>query len=125
MHAPGAPDPITRFAEHVATTRFEHLSPHAVRALKTFVLDTLGVGVAGTGEAWAPRLLQCARAWGRADESAVWGTSTRLPGPSAALVNAYQIHCMEFDCVHEGAVVHPMATALSAAMAHAERGAPV
>lgn len=42
---------------------------------------------------------------------------------SAALVNAYQIHCLEFDCVHEGAVLHPMATILGAVMAWSERQA--
>jgi 2-methylcitrate dehydratase PrpD len=114
-------DPITRFAEHVAATRYEDLSGHAVRAVKTFVLDSLGVGVAGSGETWAPRLLECARGWGDGDEATVWGTGARLPATSAALVNAYQIHCMEFDCLHEGAVVHPMASALAAALAHAER----
>ncbi len=36
-----------------------------------------------------------------------------MPAQSAAIVNAYQIHCLEFDCVHEGAVLHPMATILS------------
>jgi len=122
---PTSADPITRFAEHVTTTHYERLPDDAVRAAKTFVLDTIGVGIAGSGEAWAPRLLECASAWGQADESAVWGSLTRLPASSAALVNAYQIHCMEFDCVHEGAVVHPMATALSAALAHAERRGPV
>jgi 2-methylcitrate dehydratase PrpD len=42
---------------------------------------------------------------------------------SAAIVNAYLIHCLEFDCVHEGAVVHPMATLLSALLAWSEREA--
>ncbi|MBI4242246.1 MAG: MmgE/PrpD family protein, partial [Candidatus Rokubacteria bacterium] len=32
-----------------------------------------------------------------------------------------RIHCLEFDCVHEGAVVHPMATLLASLFAHAER----
>jgi 2-methylcitrate dehydratase PrpD len=37
------------------------------------------------------------------------------------VVNAYQIHALEWDCVHEPAVVHPMATLLSAIVAAAER----
>jgi aconitate decarboxylase len=39
------------------------------------------------------------------------------------VVNAYQIHCLEYDCVHEGAVLHPMATMLAAVLAWAERAA--
>ena len=41
--------------------------------------------------------------------------------PSASLQNAFQIHCQEFDCVSEAAVLHPMATLLPAALAYAER----
>ena len=48
-------------------------------------------------------------------------TGAALPAPTAALCNGYHIHNSEYDCVHEAAVVHPMAVLLSAAMAHAER----
>ena len=47
------------------------------------------------------------------DEATVWVTGERVSAQAAAMVNAYQIHCLEYDCVHEGAVVHPMATVLS------------
>src|SRR5690348_9050443 len=114
-------DAIRRFAEHVASTSFDDLPPAAVAATKTFVLDTLGVAIAGSGEPLATQLGRTTSAWGRGDEATVWGTGQRLPAPSAALVNAYQAHCLEFDCVHEGAVVHAMATTLPAALAFAER----
>ncbi|MEO1407039.1 MAG: MmgE/PrpD family protein, partial [Pseudomonadota bacterium] len=39
---------------------------------------------------------------------------------TAAFINGFQIHCQEFDCVHEPAVVHPMATILAALLAAAE-----
>ena len=39
-----------------------------------------------------------------------------MPAPAAALCNAYQPHCSEFDCVHEKAVVHAMTAVLAAAM---------
>jgi 2-methylcitrate dehydratase PrpD len=48
-----------------------------------------------------------------------------LPAASAAFVNAFQIHGQEFDCVHEPAVLHPMATVLAAVLAETERGSPV
>jgi 2-methylcitrate dehydratase PrpD len=48
----------------------------------------------------------------------------RLPAASAAFVNAFQIHCQEFDCVHEPAVLHPMATVVAALLAEAERSGP-
>lgn len=114
-------DAIARFAGHVVKGRYEGLPASAVAAVKTFVLDTLGVAVAGSGESSAGQLGAAAARWGRGDEATVWGTGRRLPAPSAALVNAYQTHCLEFDCIHDGAVVHPMAAILPALLAYAER----
>jgi 2-methylcitrate dehydratase PrpD len=118
-------DAIRRFAGHVASVRFEDLPAAAVAATKTFILDSIGVGIAGSGDGWAAGLREAAVTWGQGDEATVWGTGLRLPAPSAAVVNGFHTHCLEFDCVHEAAVVHPMATVLAAATAHAERLGPV
>ncbi len=56
-----------------------------------------------------------------AAESTVFGSGERLPLMHAAMLNAYQIHSQEFDCVHERAVVHPMAAVLPALLGWAER----
>lgn len=112
---------VDAFATHVARTRYEHLPPLAVAKAKTFLLDTIGVGLAGTSGPHFARISRAAEAWGRGEEATVWGSGLKLPAPSAAMVNAYLIHCLEYDCVHERAVVHPMATILSAFFAWAER----
>jgi 2-methylcitrate dehydratase PrpD len=109
------------FSEHAARTRFDDLPPLAVAKAKTFLLDTLGVGLAGRAGANLDAVSRLAAAWGAADEATSWRDGTRLSAGSAAIVNAYLIHCLEFDCVHEGAVVHPMATLLSALFAWTER----
>jgi 2-methylcitrate dehydratase PrpD len=114
-------DAIARFANHVVNTRVEDLPSEAVQAAKVFLADTIGVGVAGSAGPWVEELVNCARGWGAGDEARVWVRGTRLPAPAAALCNAYQIHNAEFDCVHEAAVVHPMAALLAATLAHAER----
>ena len=109
------------FAAHAARTRFTDLPEAAVRAAKIFILDSFGVGVAGSTAGGAAELLSVARGWGTGADAAVWGTRARLPAPSAALLNGFQTHNQEYDCVHEGAVLHPMATLLPAAMAWADR----
>jgi aconitate decarboxylase len=110
-----------RFARHALTTRFEDLPPPAIRAAKVFLLDTLGVGISGSTDQSTEPLLQAAASWGTGPEAVVWGRPERLPAPAAALVNGFQAHCQEYDCVHEAAVLHPMATLLPAALAWAER----
>jgi 2-methylcitrate dehydratase PrpD len=108
-------------ADHVAGVTYDALPAQAVAGVKTFLLDTLGVGIAGSSGAKVGDLARLAMGWGGGDEATVWLTGERMSAQSAAMVNAYQIHCLEYDCVHEGAVLHPMATILSAVLAWAER----
>ena len=41
-------DAISVFADHVVRTGFHDLPGDAVKSAKTFILDTLGVGLAGS-----------------------------------------------------------------------------
>ena len=122
-------DAVHAFASHIARARFEDLPAEAVVKAKTFLLDTIGVGLAGTSDGNAARVLAAASQWGTGTEATVWGSGARLPAPSAAFVNAYLVHSLEYDCIHEAAVVHPMATLLSTLFAWSERaskrGTPV
>jgi 2-methylcitrate dehydratase PrpD len=120
-----APLAAERLAEHVVATRFEHLSAAAVAAAKTFILDSFGVGVAGSCAPFAAELRAAAQRWGAGADAGVWGGYGRLPAPSAALVNGFQIHNQEFDCVHEPAVVHALSVPQAAAVAFMERAGGV
>ncbi|MFI4987286.1 MAG: MmgE/PrpD family protein [Alphaproteobacteria bacterium] len=119
--SPNAVTAAERFACHVIESTYEQLPAAAIAAAKSVILDSLGVAVAGAAQRAAATLGETAERWGRADEASVLGSGRHLPAPAAALVNGFQIHCQEFDCVHEGAVVHPMATVLAASLAFAER----
>jgi 2-methylcitrate dehydratase PrpD len=44
-----------------------------------------------------------------------------LPAAGAAFVNAFQIHCLEWDAVHEPAVVHALSTVTAALLAAIDR----
>jgi aconitate decarboxylase len=114
-------DAISTFADHVVATRFENIPSSAVRAAKVFVLDTLGVGLAGSAGPMARELAAASGAWGQGAEARVWGSAVSQPAAAAALCNAYQVHNSEFDCVHEEAVVHAMTVVLPVVLAAAER----
>ncbi len=114
-------DAIDVFARHVVEVGFSDLPHTAVCSAKTFMLDGFGVGVAGSGGPWLDGLIESAEAQGHGDAARVWVFGDRLPAASAAMVNAYQMHNSEFDCVHEAAVVHAMTVPLAAAAADAER----
>ena len=114
-------DAIDAFARHVASTGFDDFPAEAIDKAKTFILDSFGVAIAGTTGPHVAELIEAARDWGAGDAASVWGHGVRLPAPSAAMVNAYQTHNSEFDAIHEGAVVHAMASILAASMSDAER----
>ena len=116
---------VDRLVQHVSTTRFEDLPGPAVAAVKTFCLDTIGVSVAGTAALYAAEARMAVGRWGHGEEATVLGVGNRLPASSAAMVNAFHAHNQEFDCVHEAAVVHPLTTIQSAALAYAERAGGV
>ena len=88
-------------------------------APRWYVLDSLGVGIAGSSVEGGRGLLRVASGWG-APSASVWGRGERLSAPAAAFINAWQMHNQEYDCLHEGAVVHAMASVLPGVLAAAE-----
>lgn len=116
------PDRVTaKLIDHIVSHRYETLTPSAVAATSTFVLDSLGVALAGSRVPLVSQLIDLAQNWGRSNDCRIWGTGQRVPAVTAAFVNGYQIHNQEWDCVHEPAVVHPMAVVLSTLLAWSEQ----
>jgi len=113
----------TDIACHVLRLSWRDLPAASQAAMKAFLLDTLAVGIAGRRAWLADEILHVARAWGeagRGSSATIWGGGPVLPPAAAAFVNGFQIHCQEYDCVHEPAVVHPMAVIGAAVSAEAE-----
>ena len=108
-------------ARHALDTT--EIGESARAAARTFILDTLGVGMAGARAPFREAVVSTATAWGRGEGAHVFGTGEAVPPTTAAYVNGFQIHSMEYDCVHEAAVVHPMATVFAALSAEAEANA--
>ncbi len=114
-------DAVNRIVEYAQSISFDHLNDQTVKALKVFTLDSFGVGISGSRVPAALPFLNIVQQWGKGEEATVWNTGEKLPTASAAMLNAWQIHNQEFDCIHEKAVVHPMAIILPSLLAFAER----
>ncbi|MFN3989479.1 MAG: MmgE/PrpD family protein [Erythrobacter sp.] len=110
MSAPGSPT-----ADLLAFAGARHVLPAAVRADAVRLLgDTLAVGAAGVGAPGEAAILVAARAMGSGAKARLIGSDEGLPAPGAAFVNGYRIHCLEWDAVHEPAVVHAMSVVTAA-----------
>ncbi len=118
---PPPPKITDLLVEHVVSQRYEGLPAEVRERARTFILDSLGVALSGTRVPLVRDLKAVAAAWGQGGAARVWGTGERVPAPTAAFLNGYQIHNQEWDCVHEPAVVHPMAVVLATLVAFAEQ----
>ena len=109
--------------DHALGVRWEKLPEVARRAARDFLHDSLAVGVAGRNALLADQAFAAAQGWsGHGGTAFVLGRpGERLTAPHAAFVNAYQIHSQEYDCVHEPAVAHPMASVGAVLLAEASR----
>lgn len=100
----------------------DHVLPAQVRADALRLLgDTLAVGSAAVEAPGADQILKAARAMGAGEDVRLLGTAERLPAPAAAFVNGYRVHCLEWDAVHEPAVVHALSTVVAALGAAIDR----
>src|SRR5690606_34945376 len=66
-------------------------------------------------------VLAAAQRWGTGGDARLLGEEARLPAAGAAFVNAYRIHCLEWDAVHEPAVVHALSVVTAALGAAIDR----
>ena len=64
-------NPVELIVEHVVNTEYKNLPPVTVSKVKTFLLDTIGVAMAGTSGAGVEDLLKLAQSWGASDESSI------------------------------------------------------
>ncbi len=118
-------NPAEILVDHALTLPWAKVPEVARRAAATLLHDTLCVGAAGARAAHADDILRAAQGWGDGGDGLVLGRpGVRLSAVQAAFVNAFQIHGQEFDCVHEPAVLHPMATLGAAVMAECGRSGP-
>jgi 2-methylcitrate dehydratase PrpD len=108
-------DAIQRFTENIVRTTYEMLPASALAATKTFILDTLGVCVAGSTAPGASALVNLLWGWGGTPESSLYTYGGQLPAPWAAMANSVMVHNLEFDWVHDLAVVHHLAAKIRGA----------
>jgi 2-methylcitrate dehydratase PrpD len=98
-----------------------HTLPDSVRAdAERLLADTLAVGAAGAKSPAAAKVFQHICRSG-AGQSARLFTGDRAPEAAAAFFNGFAIHCLEWDAVHETAVVHALSVATAALLAASDR----
>jgi 2-methylcitrate dehydratase PrpD len=109
------------FAKNLANIRYEDLPEGVVEATKKQVLDLLGVALGGFSEPGPKELREIVRDWGGKEESSMIGCIQKVPAPNAAHVNATMAHALDYDDVHETAIMHSGVAVIPTCMAVAEQ----
>ena len=82
--------------------------------------DALAVGAAGAPSFEAAKVRKAIARWGNSEDCRLLGGG-RASAPDAAWFNGFSIHCLEWDPVHEPAVVHALSVVTAALLAVADR----
>ena len=98
-----------------------HRLPDIVHADAVRLLaDTLAVGAAGAASPAAGQLRAAMAGWSADGPCRLLGGG-RAAAPDAAFFNGFAIHCLEWDAVHEPAVVHALSVVTAALLAEVDR----
>ena len=116
-------------ANFVARTRYRDIPQEVVRLAQGFILDGLGVALAGSTEEGSRIVQTHIRQMAGKGEAAVLGTALRAPAPKAALANGVAGHAMDYDDTQlstskeavYGLLTHPTTPVLAAVLAIGER----
>jgi len=116
-------------ASFVAKTRYRDIPSDVVRLAEGFILDGLGVALAGSTDECSRIVQAHIRQMRARDECAVLGTGLRAPAPKAALANGVAGHAMDYDDTQlstskeavYGLLTHPTTPVLAAILAVGEK----
>jgi len=99
-----------------------HRLPDQARADAARLLaDTLAGGAAGANSSEARKLAGSQLPGFGTDTEARLLAGETAPASTAAFFNGFAIHCLEWDAVHEGAVVHALSVVTAALLAQSDK----
>jgi 2-methylcitrate dehydratase PrpD len=116
-------------ASFVAKARFGDLPKQAVKLARGFILDGLGVALAGSTDECARIVQAQIRQTGGKAEASILGTAMMAPAAKTALANGVAGHAMDYDDTQlstskqavYGLLTHPTTPVLAAVLAMGER----
>ena len=115
-------DVIFDLARSVVQTKLEDIPKEAIYIAKMFVIDTLGVALAGSTATGCAEVVKMIKEQGGRPDSSILIYGGKAPAQEAAFANSMMIHGRDFDDTHEGPVgAHCNVSVLPAALALAEK----
>ncbi|MEP0391837.1 MAG: MmgE/PrpD family protein [Erythrobacter sp.] len=114
-----------RLVDLILGASLADMDPRALVDAKKFLADSMVVGVGGVSNRASGKVFAAARKWdaGSKGRCGVLGRpGAQLSPHSAAVVNGFQIHCLEWDALHEPSVVIALCTPVAAILSEGQVG---
>ena len=110
------------FSQFIVNTNDQDIPEEVLEISKRAILDCLGVMIAGsTTDKAASEIFNMVKEAGGKEESTILGFGGKVPAWMAAFANGAMMHVLDYEDVHDTAVVHPTESVLPAALAVAEK----
>jgi 2-methylcitrate dehydratase PrpD len=110
-----------KLVRYVSETTFDKLPAEVVSETKKFILDTIGVGLAGAREPGCREAVDVVKKWSANDAgSTIIYYGGKVSPPEAAFANSVLMHALDFDDTLDSSAMHTHVSALPAALALAE-----
>jgi 2-methylcitrate dehydratase PrpD len=113
-------DVAYRLAEHIVHTDYDRLPSQLVEVTKKFIIDTIGVGIAGSSAPGNQEIIELLKEWGGKKQSSILVYGVKMPAPQAAFANSLLIHSADYDDTFDRTATHTNVTSLPAALAIGE-----
>jgi len=110
-----------RLVRYAAELNFERLPGEVVDETKKFILDTIGVGLAGAKQPGCQEVVEVAKTWSSNPAgSTIIFYDHKVGPPDAAFANSVLMHALDFDDTLDSSAMHTHVSSLPAALALAE-----
>jgi len=110
-----------KLVRYVSETNFNRLPREVVDETKKFILDTIGVGLAGVREPGCKEVVDLVKKWSSNNTgSTIIYYRDKVSPPEAAFANSVIMHALDFDDTLDSSAMHAHVSSIPAALAIGE-----
>jgi len=112
---------VEKLVTYISETNYDGLPKDVIDETKKFILDTLGVGLAGAREPGCKEVVDLVKKWSlNNDGSTIIYHGDKVSPPEAAFANSVIMHALDFDDTLDSSAMHAHVSSIPAALAMAE-----
>ena len=112
---------VEKLVTYVSETDYDSLPKEVISETKKFILDTIGVGLAGAREPGCKEVVDLVKKWSSNNlGSTIIYYGDKVSPPDASFANSVMMHALDFDDTLDSSAMHAHVSSLPAALAMAE-----